>query len=226
MESDDGTRFSSQGYNCDRHDFVVPFERSVAELVTPGMRVLEIGCGIGRFIDLCLARGAGAVVAVEPRATMRHKLLAWSSNAGRADREGRLRFIHATWPEAVADVGDRTFDLVFSQSSLHYLDEDRRALALGRIRRALKPGGIFALSVRSIDCSWFEEARASREAPDTWVYQDGFARKFFTLAGLLRELTVAGFPVQAGQCTPRTMCGYGRDEDIDVWLDAVVRLPE
>ena len=62
--------------------------------------------------------------------------------------------------------------MVFSQSSLHYLNREQRHKAFSKIRWILKPKGLFALAVKSIDNAWITVGDAERSAADRWRCKD------------------------------------------------------
>ncbi len=103
------------------------------ESVTPGLRVLDIGCGEGRFAAVLAAAGAEVVavdVAGEPlrRARAEHPDL-------------DLRLVE---PDGPWDLPDASFDLVWAGEVIeHVLDT---AAWMSQVRRVLVPGGRLLLS--------------------------------------------------------------------------------
>ncbi|NIH86695.1 methyltransferase domain-containing protein [Amycolatopsis granulosa] len=102
----------------------------VLRVLRPGMRVLDVGCGPGTITaGLATVAGRGCVVGV--------------------DREPR-QFPKSSTVEFVAGdvyalpVADESVDLVFAHALVEHLA--RPAHALAEMRRALRPGGVLALS--------------------------------------------------------------------------------
>ena len=107
----------------------------------PDMDVLEIGCGTG-----------STAIAHAPH--VRHILATDLSSRmieiarGKADAAG---INNITFRQASVDelgVADETYDAVLALSLLHLLDD--RDVAIARVHRMLKPGGIFVTSTACI----------------------------------------------------------------------------
>jgi SAM-dependent methyltransferase len=101
-----------------------------------GLRVLDLGCGLGYHCRWAAESGAASVVGIDLSERMLEK--ARETCAGlpvefrRADLE-------------TADFGANDFDLVLSSLAVHYLEDLDDFCA--RVRRALKDGGTFAFSM-------------------------------------------------------------------------------
>lgn len=112
--------------------------RWTVDLVDPtrGERVLEIGCGPGVALELCLSRAGVRAVGVDHSKLM-------ISQAGRRNRraadEGRLSLVQGTVDGVPAELGP--FDKAFSINVIQFVD---REAFVARVRSMLKPGGVFA----------------------------------------------------------------------------------
>ena len=104
----------------------------------PGLRVLDLGGGIGRFTQPCLDRGCD-VELVDP--DLRSLRCALDHAAG---RPGRLD-LHWTTGECLPDLAP--VDLAILCEVLNYVEDP--ALVLRNVRRVLKPGGALLLSVEA-----------------------------------------------------------------------------
>jgi 2-polyprenyl-3-methyl-5-hydroxy-6-metoxy-1,4-benzoquinol methylase len=107
--------------------------------VPPGTRVLDVGCGVGRWSRQLAARGA-QLTGIDLSPTMIAEAERRAAAAGLA---GRCRFL--VQDLASLDAGDR-FDLVLSVTVLqHILEPAAVRAALQRMVAHLAPGGVLIL---------------------------------------------------------------------------------
>lgn len=104
----------------------------VADLVTPGSRVLDLGCGTGHLTHL-IAQAGARVVGIDNSPAMIHR-----AQAAYPDLDFRVM--------SATDLHfDDPFDAVFSNATLHWvLDKES---AVEQVARTLKPGGRFVLEM-------------------------------------------------------------------------------
>ena len=111
--------------------------RWTVDLIDPtsGEMVLEVGCGPGVALELCLSRASVKAVGVDHSKLM----IAQADKRNRkAMRAGRLRLMEGT----IEDVPASTlFDKMFSINVIQFVDTDA---FVARARTVLKPGGILA----------------------------------------------------------------------------------
>ena len=100
-------------------------------------RVLDLGGGIGRFVDPCVERGCEIVVVDADEESIRCGKRRYRGLPG-------VDFLCAR-AEALPDLG--TFDLVIACELLNYVDHP--AAVVGQIRKSLRPGGTFLASVEA-----------------------------------------------------------------------------
>lgn len=96
-------------------------------------RILDLGCGTGRFTSALGEAYGCAVVGVEPSAAMLEVA------AARGDT-------HVTWKQGGAEdipLEDEAVSLVFMSQVFHHLNDPRRAL--DEVRRVLTPSGYLAV---------------------------------------------------------------------------------
>lgn len=100
--------------------------------------VIDLGAGTGQFA-LAVAPACARVVAVDVSAIMLDRLRANVADAGLTNVEvvqaGFLSYEHSGNPA----------DLIYSRFALHHLPDFWKAVALGRVRRMLRPGGVLRL---------------------------------------------------------------------------------
>jgi ubiquinone/menaquinone biosynthesis C-methylase UbiE len=109
--------------------------RDVIRSIRPGAKVLDYGCGVGRWTREMARRGAH-VTAVDFSATMLSEAMSRTEAAGLADR---CRFVQSD--VTVLELPER-FDVVIGVTVLqHVLDDARLAQTISRLARHLRPGG-------------------------------------------------------------------------------------
>jgi len=103
-----------------------------------GSRILEIGTGTGHFA-LAAARAGHRVTAFDVSPAM----LRYAENRAKAEGLSDVAFRHAGFLTFEAPPAE--FDAAVSAIALHHLPDLWKAVALNRLRAALKPGGRFLL---------------------------------------------------------------------------------
>jgi SAM-dependent methyltransferase len=123
-----------QGYPDFSGDLAVLREHGVGASGT----VVDLGTGTGRFA-LTAAPAVGRVVAVDVSPAMLSALSARTSEAGLANiecvRAGFLSYEHPGPPA----------EAVYTRNALHQVPDFWKAIALDRIARLLRPGGVLRL---------------------------------------------------------------------------------
>jgi len=178
---------SSNGRNESRDTFVEKTGLSLEQL--QGKRILDVGCGMGRFAEVCADAGA-EVHAIDLSAAVESA----AKNLG--ERPGvflyqadimRLPFV------------DNSFDLIYSIGVLHHTSSTR--VAFSRLPPLLKPGGTIAIwvySKRSMLCAGGEVLRlVTPSLPTPWLLgASRIARPLYYLHRLpvLGDITRAVLP--------------------------------
>ena len=150
------------------------FEALVREGDLRGRRVLEVGCGTGKFAGSLVERAACRVWGVDASPEM--------LDVARADVPG-IRFKQARAEEL--PFKDAWFERVVLRMSLHLLDRPR---ALAESRRVLGPAGRIAIATpdpAQFGSSWFDPYFPSLAEVDR--------KRMPSRAALAQELTAAGF---------------------------------
>jgi 2-polyprenyl-3-methyl-5-hydroxy-6-metoxy-1,4-benzoquinol methylase len=154
--------------------------RFLLEHVSPGLRVLDVGCGEGSFTAALAAAGARAVgldVAEEPlrRARGRHPEL-----------ELRLIAESGEWPAS-----DASFDVVWAGEVIEHVADT--AAWLSQLRRVLRSGGSLVLSTPANGGAGLLAAALSRRAFARRFDPCGEHLRFYSRATLTRLIEDFGF---------------------------------
>ncbi|HEY2165288.1 MAG TPA: class I SAM-dependent methyltransferase [Gemmatimonadaceae bacterium] len=110
-------------------------------------RILDLGCGTGRFSQALATRFDAEVVGVDPS----RKMLAIARGK---PHEPRVRYVEGRAEEIPLDAA--SMDMIFTSMTFHHFAD--RALVASECRRVLRPGGV--LVVRT----------ATREQIDSYAY--------------------------------------------------------
>jgi ubiquinone/menaquinone biosynthesis C-methylase UbiE len=185
-----------QGYPDPAVDLAVLRELGIGAAST----VVDMGAGTGRFA-LAAAAEVSRVVAVDVSPAMQAVLRDRVARAGLRNvecvRAGFLSYEHT----------GLAADAVFTRNVLHQLPDFWKVLALERIARLLRPGGVLRLHDLIFDCrpaeaetvveAWLEDAAGD---PSAGYTRDDFAQhlrtEFSTFRWLFEPmLTAAGFDI-------------------------------
>lgn len=144
-------------------EYVVAYDRKsptdwsedVAQLLALGVRatstVVDLGAGTGTFAR-AIAPHVARVIAVDVSEAM---VAAMRKHGVEAVRAGFLSYEHEGEPP----------DAVFTRNSLHHLPDFWKAVALERIARLLRPGGVLLLR----DIVYSFEPREAEQAINSWL---------------------------------------------------------
>lgn len=101
-----------------------------------GRRVVDLGCGFGWFCRWAREAGAARVLGLD----LSERMLA---RAGTMTEDAAITYQRADLEEV--ELPEAAFDLAYSSLALHYIEN--LAGLLGRVHRALSPGGTLVFSV-------------------------------------------------------------------------------
>ena len=105
--------------------------RRLAELIRPGMRVLDVGCGTGAITAGIAEVGATAVGLDRDPALL-----------AQAPVRDNLHFIEG---DVLTMSFDSEFDIVATARCLQWIDRQKLSLALAHLVRAVRPGGLLVV---------------------------------------------------------------------------------
>jgi ubiquinone/menaquinone biosynthesis C-methylase UbiE len=175
--------------------------------------VVDLGAGSGQFA-LAAARRFGHVTAVDISPAMLAALRERSAAAGLANLDcvqaGFLGYEHAGPPA----------DGVYTRNALHQLPDFWKALALERIARMLRPGGVLRLrdliydfgpaEARGVFQGWLDRAAANAaEGYTAGDYAEHIRTEFSTFRWLLEPmLAAAGFEIVTADFDGRLYGAY------------------
>jgi SAM-dependent methyltransferase len=175
--------------------------------------VVDLGAGAGQFA-LAAARRFGQVTAVDISPAMLAALRERSAAAGLANldcvRAGFLSYEHPGPPA----------DGVHTRNALHQLPDFWKALALERIARMLRPGGVLRLrdliydfrpaEARVVFRGWLDQASADpAEGYTSDDYAEHIRTEFSTFRWLLEPmLAAAGFEILSADFEGRLYGAY------------------
>jgi SAM-dependent methyltransferase len=115
-------------------------------------RVLDLGCGDGRLLDLVLrVRPQAAGVALDFSPHMLDRL------RDRFDGSPRVEIVPHNLDRPLPALG--SFDAVVSSFAIHHLEHDRKRQLYGEVWRLLTPGGVFCNLEHVASLSGYGHAR-------------------------------------------------------------------
>jgi SAM-dependent methyltransferase len=155
------------------------------ELPRDVSRVLDLGSGDGRLLDIVLRARAGAAgVAVDFSPLMLDRLRA------RFDDDARVEIVAHNLDDALPELG--TFDAVVSSFAIHHLTDVRKRQLYGEIWRAVRSGGVFCNLEHVASASTYGHARFL-EAMGTAPEEEDPSNKLLDVQTQLEWLREIGF---------------------------------
>jgi ubiquinone/menaquinone biosynthesis C-methylase UbiE len=160
--------------------------------VSPGERVLDVGCGPGRLAILAGAAvgAAGEARGIDPSPEM---IALARENAARAESGARFELgVIEALPYA-----DGGFDVVLSTMMLHHLPDALKRRGFAEVRRVLRPGGrLLAIDFAASPGQGLDHVLSLLRLRRGWAHAE-------RLREMLREAGFVG--VEAGPAGPRAL---------------------
>jgi len=146
----------------EKENFIIRTLRALPAEQRVGMRVLDVGCGVGQYVKQAKLLGCNAEgIEISGRA------VEIAINHGLNVRQGDMRCL---------PYGDTVFDLVIAGGSMeHFRDTER---ALREVRRVLKPNGVLLGNV-PYRYTLFVLAKFAQQAAGVWKcgYEKSFSMR-------------------------------------------------
>lgn len=156
--------------------------------ISPGERVLDIGCGAGRHAFELYRRGARVVAADLDSGELGPVSGMFAAMRAEEDIQPHGGAVALNADMTNMPFPDNSFDKVIASEILEHVPNDR--LAMAEIARILRPGGIAAVTVPT----WFPE-RICWALSDEYHNNPGGHVRIFTKRELAGKLTAAGLTV-------------------------------
>jgi len=163
----------------------VDFERLP---ITPGERLLDLGCGGGRHAFEAARRGARVVAVDTDRAELAQVAAIAAGMAQAGEIPDGASLLTVTGDATCLPFPDGSFDKVIAAEVLEHLPADQTAM--NEIARILRPGGMAAVTVPA----WLPERICWRLSDDYHNTPGGHIR-IFTRRELVTKLTRSGLTV-------------------------------
>ncbi len=141
--------------------------KPLLERLRPGMKVLEVGCGEGKSLEI-LARFYEVVGCDFSREAL-------SRLAGRVDHASDVNLVESDMRSL--PFVDEKFDAVASVHSLSHMFADARQTAAHEMRRVLRPGGV--VFVEAFDLDDLRYGSGSEVEENTFLGGNGIVTHYF-----------------------------------------------
>lgn len=185
-------------YSLESERISDPWLDDHADILKPGMTVLELGCGNG---DDCveLARYGVQIIAFDQSLSglLRTRERSPGVRIVRGDMRERLPF------------RDEQFDAIVASLSIHYFDWQTSEEIIRELRRVVRPGGWFVCRVNRVGDMNFSYGEGTEIEPEFFEVRPGHRKRFFT-EDSLRKLLATAFRVDS--IVPRVSTRWGKDK--------------
>jgi len=188
------TRPRSYDRNINRASLgkVKEVKRQIANLITPGSKVLEIGCGTGEFAGMLVTAGCNV-----EGFDLSPSMIGVARERIRSEGIGDSFTVHNMGVDSMDMFADRSYDAVVSILAFSEMSDDERGYALENAYRVLSPGGKIIIadevSPRSGVLRFLHSITRAPTLLVTYLVTSATTRPIGDIAG---ELAAAGFVVE------------------------------
>ena len=148
------------------------FVEEIVEYFPAGSRILELGCGQGQDgLWLAGARGFHVI------ATDFEQSALDISRQRKLDQDVQNIVFESLNLDELFVYDDEKFDVVYSHLALHYFDTETTKQVFNEIYRVLKPGGIVAFLVNSVNDP---EYNRGTKLEDDYFETEGTKKRYFS----------------------------------------------
>jgi len=166
---------------------------SIAEVINPGDRVLDVGCGTSTLGLRCLRRGA-KVTGIDSSAYMLEQS---RKNAAREGLDANLVLVKDSVTQLHKHFPEQSFDVVMSTMALGEFPREYLDYVLGHCRRLLRPGGRLIIADEVWPEGFLPRLLYQVSMVLMWVPQFLLLRRvFFPIKDLRSVIKKAGFEVR------------------------------
>lgn len=175
-----------------------PWLHEHRDLLRPGARALDLGCGTGEDTAELVAAGM--------------RVIAFDRSRFRLRRARRCapgaRFVVGDMTRGLP-FPDESFDLVVASLSIHYFDWETTCRIVREIARVLRPGGRFLCRVNRVGDVHFDYGRGTEVEPDFFEVRPGHTKRFFSEESLR---TVLETELDVESIAPATTHRWGAEK--------------
>ncbi|VDB90027.1 unnamed protein product [Peniophora sp. CBMAI 1063] len=171
-----------------RHEHYLAAQMSLR----PGMRVLDVGCGVGGPARQIANFADVTVVGVNNNAFQVGRARRYTRDVG-LDAEGRVRFVRGDFMRLAEIFGEGSFDAVYAiEATVHAPSLEG---VYGEIMKVLKPGGVFGVYEWAMTDAWDPTIPAHKDLAHRIELGDGIP-EMRPLSSVRSAIRSVGFEIE------------------------------